>query len=213
MMHIRAISIIMIFAVVLAWTVPLKSEDYIEDLIDIQELDGDVIAIREGREIIFDLSSREEIRWSGSRGHIGAVLTDSRFLAITTSSKDWHEISLKERESQEGITALSPYLALLVTGDRAIGFDSKNNRFIVLRRPPNEEFIEFEVNKYVAVVVSSRYAFGLALGGKYFNKVPFRANENFKTLKTTSRFATIRTTKRVLTFRASDSLWTVVDRP
>jgi hypothetical protein len=213
MNHIRSISIIIIFAVVFVWAFPLKGEDYIEDLIDIQELDGDVIAIREGREKLFDLPSAEKILWSGSKGYIGAVLTERRFLAISESSISWHEISLKEKETQEAITLLSEYLALLVTVDRGICFDGKNNRFIELQRPANEEFLELAVNKYVAVVVSSRYAFGLALGGEEFNKIPFRPNEYFETLKTTAHFATIRTTKRVLTFMDSDSSWTVVDRP
>jgi hypothetical protein len=112
-------------------------------LIDIQELDGDVIAIREGRETtVFDLPSQEKILWSGSKGNIGAVLTEKRFLVITTSSNAWHEKSLRKGEPQEANTGLSPYLALLVTGDRVIGFDDKNHRFFELLRPANEEFIE-----------------------------------------------------------------------
>ena len=213
MIHMRAISIIIIFAVVFVWTFPLEGDDYIEDLIDIQELDGDIIAIREGRVKLFDLPSPEKILWIGSKGYIGAVLTERRFLVISKSSIGWYEISLKEKEAKEAITLLSEYLAVLVTVDRGICFDGKNNRFIEFQRPANEAFLESAVNKYVAVVVSSRYAFGLALGGEEFNKIPFLPNEYLETLKTTAHFATIRTTKRVLIFRDSDSSWTVVDRP
>lgn len=213
MIHMRAIKIIIIFAVVFVWTFPLKGEEYIEDLIDIQELDGDVIAIREGKAKPFDLRSPEKILWSGSKGYIGAVLTERRFLVISNSSISWHEISLQEKETQGAIALLSEYLALLVTVDRGICFDGKNNRFIELQRPANEEFLDLAVDKYVAVVVSSRYAFGLALGGEEFNRIPFRPYEYFEILKTKANFATIRTTKRLFTFRDSDSSWTVVDLP
>ncbi|MHC5074569.1 MAG: hypothetical protein ACYTFE_07070 [Planctomycetota bacterium] len=217
MMHIRAISIIMIFAVVFVCTSPLKGEDekYIEDLIDVQELDGDIFAIIEGRQKVFDLPSEEKILWSGSQGYMGAVLTNRRLLVISTSSKTWHEKSLREEETQEASAKLSPYLVLLVTGDRVIGFDDKNNRFFELRRPANEKFIDFAVNRYVAVVVYSRCAFGVTIGSKKFNRIRFQPNEYFETLnlKATSRFATMHTTERLVTFRESDSLWTAVDRP
>ena len=212
-MHRRAISIVIIFAVLFVWALPLKGDDYIEDVIDIQELDGDVIAIREGRAILLDLPAQEKILWSGSKGYIGAVLTNRRFLAISRSAIGWHEISLKEKETLEAITLLSEYLALLVTVDRGICFDGKNNRFIELQRPANEVFLKLAVNKYVAVVVSSHYAFGFALEGRAFNRIPFLPNEYFETLTTKAHFATIRTTKRLLIFRDSDSSWSVVDRP
>jgi len=213
MIHIRAITIIIIFAVVFVWTFPLNGDDYIEDVIDIQQLDGDVIAIREGRVKLFDLPAQEKILWIGSKGYVGAVLTDKRFLVISKSSISWYEISLQEKETQGAIALLSEYLALLVTVDRGICFDGNNNRFIELQRPANDKFLEVAVNKYVAVVVSSHYAFGLALGGGEFNQIPFLPTEYFETLTTKANFATIRTTKRVLIFRDSDSSWTVVDRP
>jgi hypothetical protein len=198
---------------VFLWTFPLKGEDYIEDSIDIQELDGDVIAIREGRVKLFDLPSQEKILRIGSKGYVGAVLTEKRFLVISKSSSGWHEISLKEKETQGPITLLSEYLALLVTVDRGICFDGKYNRLIELQRPANEEFLEVAVNKYIAVLVSSHYAFGLSVEGGGFNKITFRPDEYFETLKTKAHFATIRTTKRLLIFRKSDSSWTVVNRP
>jgi hypothetical protein len=212
MIHIRAISIIIIFAVVFVWTSPLKGDDYIEDSIDIQELDGDVIAIRDGRVKLFDIPSQEKILRIDSKGYVGAVLTEKRFLVISKSSINWFEISLKEKETQGAITLLSEYLALLVTVDRAICFDGKYNRLIELQRPANEEFLQAAVNKYVTVLVSSHYAFGLTLG-KEFNTIRFRPDEFFETLQTKAHFVTIRTTKRLLIYRDSDSSWTVVNRP
>jgi hypothetical protein len=197
---------------VFLWTSPLKCDDYIEDSIDIQELDGDVIAIRDRRVKLFDIPSQEKILRIDSKGYVGALLTEKRFLVISKSSINWFEISLREKETQGAITLLSEYLALLVTVDRAICFDGKYNRLIELQRPANEEFIEAAVNKYVAVLVSSHYAFGLTLG-KEFNKIQFRPDEFFETLQTKAHFATIRTTKRLLIYRDSDSSWTVVNRP
>jgi hypothetical protein len=49
----------------------------IEDLIDIAESKGKIIAIIEGRRTItFDLRPNEKVLWSGSKGYLGAFLTD-----------------------------------------------------------------------------------------------------------------------------------------
>jgi hypothetical protein len=61
------------------------AEEEIEDLIDIAESKGKIIAIIEGRKTItFDLRPNEKVLWSGSKGYLGAFLTDLHFFVIST---------------------------------------------------------------------------------------------------------------------------------
>ena len=101
------------------------AEEEIEDLIDIFESNSKIIAIIEGKKTItFDLRLKEKVLWSDSNGYLGAFLTNVRFFVISTSLDAWQVLPLKLGESEKGIASLSPYIALLVTGDRAIGFDA-----------------------------------------------------------------------------------------
>lgn len=135
-MHKRAIWVILTLLVVFASTHPLRGEDYIEDLINIEEIDGKVIAIRSGRKpVSFNLRSKEDVLWSGAEGYLGAVLTKNRFLVVSTSSTVWQELSLRSDEAPQSVVSLSPNLALLVTRERAIIFDRLANGFIESRLP------------------------------------------------------------------------------
>jgi hypothetical protein len=216
-MHIRVFMAILIAAsVILLLVDPLKSEeyeDYVEDLIEIEELDGKVIAFRDGRDpVSFQMRLTEMVLRKDSRGNMGAVLTDTRFLAISMTSNGWHEISLRLNEAAKANVLLSTNIAMLVTSERAIGFDSMTNLFV--EQPLQfKKLVASDANMYVAVVVSTDAAFGFATGGKTFAKMLFQMNETFESLDTKSRLATVRTTRRVLAYRATDLSWTEVDRP
>ena len=135
----------------------------IEDLIDIAESKSKIIAIIEGRKTItVDLRPNEKVLWSGSRGYLGAFLTNLHFFVISTSLNAWQALPLRLNESEKGVASLSPYIALLVTWDRAIGFDVASNRFIEAQLPNHDELLAAKAEKYVAVVITSNRAFGLA---------------------------------------------------
>ena len=125
-----------------AFTISSYAEEVIEDLIDIAESNGKIIAIIEGKKTIaFDLQSNEKVIWSGSRGYLGSFLTDRHFIVISTSSEAWLTMPLDLDESKKGVSSLSPYIALLVTRDRAIGFDVTNNRFTETQLPFREDLL------------------------------------------------------------------------
>ena len=90
MMHKRVIWAILILVSVIASAHPLRGHDDIEDLINIEEIDRKVIAIRWGRESVsFNLRSKEDVLWIGATGYLWALLTKNRFLVISTSSTAW----------------------------------------------------------------------------------------------------------------------------
>jgi hypothetical protein len=196
------------FFVLLA-TVCSFADEEIEDLIDIFESDGKVIAVLEGKKSVpFNLLPKEKVLWSDSKGYLGAFLTNKHFLVISTLSNSWRTLRLRTSVSDNRVAVLSPYIALLVTaGDRALGFDARSNRFIETRLPLNDELLFAKAEKYVAVVVTSSKAFGLAAGTSQFSEIPFGVRETVEAITTTSSKATIRTSHRLLSFEAKSSRW------
>jgi hypothetical protein len=193
---------------ILASTISSYAEEEIEDLIDIAESKSKIIAIIEGRKTIsFDLRTNEKVLWSDSNGYLGAFLTNLRFFVISTSSDAWQALPLRLDESEKGVASLSPYIALLVTGDRAIGFDAASNRFIETQLPIHDELLAAKAEKYVAVVITSSRAFGLAAETSAFTEIPLRVRETIEAIKITASKATIRTSDRLLTFEATGSTW------
>ena len=199
---------ILICLSILASTISSYAEEEIEDLIDIAESKSKIIAIIEGRKTIsFDLRTNEKVLWSDSNGYLGAFLTNLHFFVISTSLDAWQALPLRIDESEKGVVSLSPYIALLVTGDRAIGFDAASNRFIKTQLRIHDELLAAKAEKYVAVVITSNLAFGLATKTLAFVEIPFRVRETIEAVKITSSKVTVRTSDRLLTFEASGSTW------
>ena len=184
------------------------TQEDIEDLIDIAESKGKIIAIIEGRKTItFDLRPNENVLWSDSRGYLGAFLTDQHFYVISTSLNAWQALPLRLDESGNGVASLSPYIALLVTKDRAVGFDATSDRFIETLLPIHDELLAAETERYVAVVITSSRAFGLASESSAFTEIHLRGGETIEEIKLTYSKATVRTSDRLLTFEASGLPW------
>ena len=193
---------------ILAFTISAYAEEEVEDLIDIAESNGRIIAIIEGNKTVtFDLRPNEKVLWSGSRGHLGSFLTDQHFFVISISLDAWQALPLKLDESGKGVASLSPYIALLVTGDRAVGFDAALNRFVETRLPIHDEMVAAETDEHVAVVITSGRAFGLASESSSFTETTLGVNESVEKVTLTATKATVRTSNRLLTFEASGSRW------
>ena len=200
------ISIICLF--IFGFTISSYAEQEIEDLIDIAESKGKIIAIIEGRKTItFDLRPNEKVLWSGSKGYLGAFLTDLNFFVISTSLNSWQALPLRLDESGKGVASLSEYIALLVTKDRAVGFDATASRFTETQLPLHDALIAAEAERYVAVVITSSRAFGLAAESSAFTEIRLRSRETIEAIKITSSKATVRTSDRLLTFEATGSTW------
>ena len=208
MLRCRKFLIRIICLSIIASTICSYAEEEIEDLIDIAESNGKIIAILEGRKTItFDLRPNEKVLWSGANGYLGAFLTDSRFFVISISLDAWQALPLRIDESGKSVASLSAYIALLVTKDRAVGFDATSNRFIETQLPIHDELLAAEAEKYVAVVITSSRAFGLAAESSAFTEIHLRVGETLEAIKLTSSKATVRTSDRLLTFEASGSPW------
>ena len=208
MLRCRKILTILVCLSIFAPIISSYAEEEIEDLIDIAESKGKIIAIIEGKKTIsFDLRPNEKVLWSGSRGYLGAFLTDQHFFVISTSLNAWQALPLRIDESGKGVASLSPYIALLVTKDRAVGFDAASNRFIETLLPIQDELLAAQAERYVAVVITSSRAFGLAAESSAFTEINLRMNETIEAIKLTYSKVTVRTSDRLLTFEVTGSRW------
>jgi hypothetical protein len=208
MLRRRKSFVILIFFLMMTFTISSYADEEIEDLIYIAKSNNKIIAIIEGsNKISLALKANEKVLWRGSKGYLGAFLTNHRFLVISTSSGAWQALPLKRDESEKGVASLSEYIALLVTGDRAICFNAASNQFIETRLPIHDELLAAKVKEHIAVVITSSRAFGLASETSVFNEIHLRVRETIETIKITSSRATIHTSDRLLTFDAEDSTW------
>ena len=73
--------------------------------------------------------------WCVSRCYLGAFLMIRHFFIVSTSSGALQNIHLKSNKSKESVASLSPFIALSVTKDRAIGFDAMANQLINSQLP------------------------------------------------------------------------------
>ena len=208
MYRYRKTLITLILSIILAYTISSNAEEEIEDLIDIAESKGKVIAVINGEQSIpVTLRQNEKVLWSDSSGNLGAFLTDSRFFVISTTSGSWHGLRLNIDEPEKAIASLSPFMVLLVTGERAIGYSASTNKFVEKRLPLFEELIAAETGRYVAVVITSRRAFGLGVKSSSFIEVRIRIKETVEEIKATFSKVTVRTSDRVLSFVADSFTW------
>jgi hypothetical protein len=199
---------IVVFLLLIASTPSSNAQEEIEDFIDIAESNGKIIAIIEGRKTIpLELGINETVLWSDSSGYLGAFLTNARFLVASTSSDAWQVLPLKLNESENGVASLSPNIALLVTGARAVGFDATSNRFVETPLPIHDELLAAQAEKTIAVVVTSSRAFGFAIEASTFADIHLRVKESIEEIKATSSKVVVRTSDRLLTFDANGSAW------
>lgn len=181
--------------------------DY-EDLVDITKSNGKIFGfVSSGASFSLSLKGRERIQWSDSKGLLGAFLTNFRFFVISDTSNAWQVFSLKLNEAEGSAASLSATVALLVTDDRAIGFDGKLNRFVETQIPIRDDVIAAETGDHIALVVTSSRVFGMASGFSSFAQVHFKLGETVESVKVTSTKATITTQDRLLIFLARSSLW------
>ncbi len=186
----------------------IAAAEEIEDLIDIFESGSRVLAVIEGEKTIStELRPREEVHWRGAEGRVGAVLTNTHLFVISSSSQSWLALPLRPDEAAKAAVSLSPCLALLVSGYRAVGFDAASGQLIETPLPLRDRLLAAETAEQVAVVITSSRAFGLAVGTTAFCEVPLGVRETLEELRVTSRKATLRTSERLLTFDAEGCAW------
>lgn len=185
--------------------------DVVQDIIDIYLVENELIGIVQGRrEYRQDLDLDEKVVWRAARGAVGAVLTESRALALSAASRGWAELSLKlqEADSVESIKPfISDYLVMLVTDRRIMGFDSHGRGWVQQSLPLREKIMESHINSYVAAVITSKRVFGWGRGRIGFTEEKLRRSETVQYVDTQPHTVTVGTDARVLVFKSGAGGW------
>jgi hypothetical protein len=177
------------------------------DVIQVITLDNKVIAVdaRGGGQKTIRLKAKEKVLWTGARGEIGVAITSYRMLAISAGSSAWQELSYAAGEALPESALLGDRLALLVTGQRVVGF---NGQFVETTLAATEDVLASRVGQNVGVVVTTHRALGLSPGAG-FVEVPMEAREQVAAVTVGANLATVTTEHRIRVFRAPSASWEV----
>ena len=178
-------------------------------LLEVMVVDRDLLAFdaRSGGQIKERLRLEEEVLWQGSRGQVGAVLTDQRILAVGTGSASWQEVELQRNETLPERALLGDRLLMVVTNRRVIGFGGEPGSLSEQSLGLSEEVIAKRIGENVAVLVTNRRALGLSpfQGGFVARKLWLK--EIVESVSAIANLATLRSDRRLLIFRASTLSW------
>jgi len=180
----------------------------VDDLLQIVVRDSEVLAIDAWAGDIAQerLELREQVLWSGSRGRLAVVLTNRRILAIATHSQ-WTSINLRMSEDPPRSALLGARVALVLTDQRLIGFESASGALVQGDWGVREKVLDAAADTNVAVVVTNRRALGIAAFGGGFSEVEIRPRETVQSLAVRADLATVGTRFGLLIFRAPGAAW------
>jgi len=183
-------------------------ETPLTDLLEIAFLGRDIVALGgDSGQPSVRLLLDERVLWSGSRGIVAVVITDQRVLAVGSRSSAWQEERYRRGEAAPGDALLGDRLALLTTGQRALGFSGTTGNLIEYRLGPRERVVSVHVGENVGVVVTDRVALGLSPTTGGFFDTDLQLHERIERVDTRSAVATVTTSRRLLVFSASTGVW------
>jgi hypothetical protein len=209
MLKNHKLTLLIIILIQLASPLSSVADEGIEDKIHITGSHNQLNAvIDDARNITTRLRRKERVLWEDSNGYLAAVLTNDRFYVVSTTSGSWKEFHLKSEEAESAIVTLSPFIAVLATGDRAVGYNISMNSFFETRLPIHNELITAEAGKHVAVVVTTGKLFGIRKSASSFTEMRLGISEVVEDVDVTSNKVVVRTSDRLLSFVADDPAWT-----
>ncbi len=178
------------------------------DVLQIQLIGRDLHAIdARGGNLIERLEIGESIRWQGSRGLVGMVLTDRRVLAASARSARWQSERYLRTETPPADALLGERIAVWLSSKRALVLDGQQGTLSSESLGPLERIVATRLGANVGVVVTNRRALGTAprLGG--FVGIHLTPNEGPAEVTVTGNVATVLTRRRLLTFRGPVGSW------
>jgi len=102
---------------------------------------------------------------------------------------------------------LGDRVALVVTSQRALGFDGGSGNWLEASLGPQEHVVATAIANHVAALATDRRALALSPVRGGFFEVPLALQEAPVSLSASADLATLRTRTRLLVYRASGSRW------
>jgi len=186
------------------------SEVELEDVIEIEILGRDLFAydlLSTARPMV-RLEIGENLRWHDAAGRVALVMTDRRVLAASPGVESWREVRYRLHEKVAPRALLGTRVALLMTTNRALGYDARTGLWLSRDIGPNEQVAAARVGAGTAVVVTNRNAYGLSPSAGGFFVQPMTIHERLLGVRVEANMATVSTSQRVLVFRAPTGIWT-----
>jgi len=183
----------------------------VEDVIDIHLADGEVVAVRDGRHVHREsLGLRENVLWKSAQGHVGAVLTNRRLLAVSRTTPGWRSHTLRIEEAGEDPPPdmlISDFLVMAVTPRRVILFDGLANAWATKDIPLHDSVSQAAIDNHVAAIVTEKRIYGVAARRGRFVEQRFSSDESLVSVTTRPHSITVRTNRQLLIFRSRSPFW------
>jgi hypothetical protein len=140
-------------------------------------------------------------------GEVGVAQTGRRLIAVSANTGGVHELRFRAGERVVTGPLLGDRVALVVTSERALGFDGGSGNWLEASLGPQERVVATAVANHVAALATDRRALALSpvRGGLF--EVPLALQEAPVSLSASGDLATLRTRTRLLVYRASGSRW------
>ena len=214
-----AVSLFAVLVFVMVPTFPIfeasaRPLDYpeveLEDVIEVDLVGRDLFAydLLGTRSPGLRLELGETVLWIRASGRVGIVVTDRRLLAVTNENATWQEIRLRVHESRPDRSWLGKRLALVLTNQRLLGYDSGSGLWIEANVGPNETVRDVQMGAQTGLVLTDRRAYGLSPGVGDFISTPMSIHERIEGLRVGANIAQVSTSRRVLVFRSPIGSWT-----
>jgi hypothetical protein len=178
-------------------------------LLDVVVLEREILAIdaESGGETRERLEIGERVLFAKQRGKVGVAVTDRRILAVATRSGSWQEARYRVGETPPQEAGLGDRVALVLTAQRAIGFDGGSGNLVESSIGPQELATQSAVGQNVAVVITNRRALGLSSDRGGFFETRLRLGERVQSISALAKTVTLHTDRRLLIFRGPSGSW------
>ena len=195
-----------------------KAYEYYEpeknDFVQLQVLNDKVTAFRgENHSTPVHLTVGEQILAQKEDGDVGAVLTNNRFLAVSSGSESWLTKSLYDGESESARLLVGKEVAMVVTDQRIIGFSAKYNRLIEYPLSVGDDIVASDVGQNIGVVVLPDRAVGFSADSADFSTVQFDYGGAFHSLEAAADVALVTTDNKIYAYRSAGGSWSARDIP
>ncbi|MEE2679522.1 MAG: hypothetical protein VX546_13155 [Myxococcota bacterium] len=181
----------------------------LSDVLEVFLLDRDLIAVdaESGGQLSVPLRLKETLAWSGARGRVGVAITDQRILAAAVGSAAWQVAARQRGEVLPERALLGDRVALIVTSNRAIGFDGGSGNLVETSLGLRERVVDVAVGENAGVVVTDRRALGLSPVAGGFFPIKLDLEERIESVQASANLVNVTTNRRVLLFRTPTGTW------
>jgi hypothetical protein len=178
------------------------------DQLEIVHLDRDLVALgAAGGDTRVRLELDERLVWTGTRGLVGAAVTNRRLLLVAAGRGIWQQVRFLRDEEPSTGAWVGERVVLAHTSRRVLGFSAIGGNVSEYRLGPNEHLVAVEVAEGVGVALTDRKALGFSSRLGNFSELSLGVREHVESLDVSAELATVTTVRRLLVFRGTGGVW------